>query len=178
MDKDSLIQATNNLYRLTLFFPKKEPLRYKMREKASDILANSNNINKHIAKDLLINDLKVLNGFFEVVKAQQWVSFSDISVVQVKYISLMEELENYSEHDQSERGRISLRVSPRSNSGRQEKILSFLRGKGRAQVQEVKQIFPEVTKRTIRRDFEQMLNQGLIKRIGEKNNTSYEIKTS
>ncbi|MCL0056747.1 DeoR family transcriptional regulator [Dehalococcoidia bacterium] len=165
MDKDFLIQATNDLYRLTLFFPKKEPLRYKMREKANDILANSNNSNKHITKDLLMNDLKTLNGFFEVVKTQQWVSISDILVVQTKYVSLMDELEKEKDF-----------VNNGSNLERQKKILSFLEEKGKVQIQEVKQIFPEVTKRTLRRDFEQMLNQGLIKRIGEKNNTSYELK--
>ena len=41
MNKDFLIQLTNDLYKLTLLFPKKEPLRYKMRELADEILANS-----------------------------------------------------------------------------------------------------------------------------------------
>ena len=40
-----------------------------------------------------------------------------------------------------------------------------------------KQVFPEVTKRTLRRDFEQMLGQGLVERIGERNNTFYQVKT-
>jgi len=40
MNKENLTQITNELYRLTLLFPKKEPLRYKMRELADDILAN------------------------------------------------------------------------------------------------------------------------------------------
>lgn len=40
MEKKFLLQITNELYRLTLLFPKKEPLRYKMRELADDILAN------------------------------------------------------------------------------------------------------------------------------------------
>ena len=41
MNKDFLLKITNELYRLTLLFPKKEPLRYKMRELADDILAQS-----------------------------------------------------------------------------------------------------------------------------------------
>ena len=40
MEKKFLLQFTNELYRLTLLFPKKEPWRYKMRELADDILAN------------------------------------------------------------------------------------------------------------------------------------------
>lgn len=207
MDEDFLIQATNDIYRLTLFFPKKEPLKYKMREIASDILADGNkyiinpirNENSNGVKDLLINDLKTLNGFFEVVKKQQWVSHSDILVVQKKYVSLLEELENYSEHSQQgptsltrasrasearRKNEISLNRSKVAEDGprqiqitdRQKKILSYLENKDKTQIQDVKQVFPEVTKRTLRRDFEQMLNQGLIKRIGERNETCYQIK--
>jgi len=57
---------------------------------------------------------------------------------------------------------------------RQEKILTFLKENGRAQVWQMKQVFPEVTKRTLRRDFEYMLGEGIIERIGEKNNTFYQ----
>jgi len=59
---------------------------------------------------------------------------------------------------------------------RQEKILEILKEKGRAQVWEIQKIFPEVTKRTLRRDFEHMLAQGLIERIGERNETFYRLK--
>jgi Fic family protein len=34
-----------------------------------------------------------------------------------------------------------------------------------------------VTKRTLRRDFEKMLKEGIIERLGERNNTFYQIKT-
>ena len=53
----------------------------------------------------------------------------------------------------------------------------ILKEKGRAQVWEIKQIFPEVSKRTLRRDFEQMVNQGIIERMGERNDTFYQVKT-
>jgi len=59
VDKDFLIKLTNNLYRLTLLFPKKEPLRYKMRELADEILANQDE-----------EKLEILNSFFEVAKSQ------------------------------------------------------------------------------------------------------------
>jgi|GEM_PF-475975 len=58
---------------------------------------------------------------------------------------------------------------------RQKKILEILKEKGRAQVGEFKNIFPEVSKRTLRRDFRDLVNQKLIERIGEKNNTFYQI---
>ena len=39
MDKEKVIDLTNKVYRQTLLFPKKEPLRYKIREVADDFLA-------------------------------------------------------------------------------------------------------------------------------------------
>jgi len=160
MDKDFLIKLTNNLYRLTLLFPQKEPLRYKMRELADDILA------KPIEKNL-----EILDSFFEVAKTQNWVSPSNVLEIQQEYSKLKEGLKSYSE--------LSSEVEPQKverGSGRQEKILKILEEKGRAQVWEIQQIFPEVTKRTLRRDFESLLNQGLIERIGERNETFYQLK--
>jgi len=179
MDKEFLIQLTNNLYHLTLLFPKKEPLRYKMREVADDILT-----------ELTEKNLEVLDSFFEVAKVQNWVSPSEILAIQKEYANLREELpkqkfkkeksEEKKENPGEHLAMIGVRpqsLSSQSISERQEKILAFLKENGRAQVWELKQIFPEVSKRTIRRDFEQMLNQGAIERIGEKNDTFYQIKT-
>jgi len=44
------------------------------------------------------------------------------------------------------------------------------------QVGEINKLFPDVSKRTIRRDFQKMLDQGIIERIGEKNTTYYRLK--
>jgi len=182
MDKNYLIQLTNNLYRLTLLFPKKEPLRYKMRELADDILAKPNE-----------KDLEVLDSFFEVAKSQNWVSPNDILEIQKEYSKLKEDLEK----SESRIGDVEVRpqqIPPQQvpieigsrlvqNDGdrisinqRQEKILEILKEKGKAQVGELKQIFPEVSKRTLRRDFEFLLKQGKIERIGERNDTFYRLK--
>jgi len=166
MNKDFLIKLTNNLYRLTLLFPKKEPLRYKMRELADDILTNP-----------LEENLEVLDSFFEVAKAQNWVSPFDILEIQRGYDNLKEGLKK-TELEEEKREPVEhlavIKTSPQSLPGRQEKILRFLEEKGKAQVWQLKQVFPEVTKRTLRRDFESLLNQGLIERIGERNETFYQ----
>lgn len=179
MDKDFLIQTTNNLYRLTLFFPKKEPLRYKMREIASDILANSNG---QVMADFLLNELRILNDFFEVAKKQFWVSDSDVSMVQAAYMSLMQELENVTNidrlsHQQFEQPE-QKNQAPFKHlyiSERQKKILELIKEKGSMQVHQIQPFFSELSKRTLRRDFEQLLNQGFIKRMGEGNEISYKI---
>jgi len=218
MDKELLIELTNNLYRLTLLFPKKEPLRYKMRELADDILANSLRIiypvspapslegagsngagqyestnksdppkkcNEERARYIedVEEKLKVLDGFFEVAKAQNWVKKEELLNLQQEYIKLKEDLEK-STIQNVEVQNVEVRPPqiPQLIPGpgkeinqRQEKILAFLRENGRAQVWQAKQILPEVSKRTLRRDFEFLLKQGKIERIGERNETFYQL---
>lgn len=227
IDKNSLIQLTNKLYQLVLLFPKKEPLRCKMKESADDILAdfisllqkNPRDKNFTIVKNLE-NNLEILAGFFEVAKAQNWVSPSDMLATQKEYDNLREELEEFKKENLVQRlsqtqgakafeneaqeiiqeipetqdvqnQGISPQVIERKEEGvavyqtisrkgmseRQEKILAFLKENGNAQVWEVKQILPEVTKRTLRRDFDLLLRKGIIQRMGERNNTFYQLKT-
>ncbi len=181
MDKDYLIQLTNNLYRLTLLFPKKEPLRYKMRELADDILAwgqTSANFTEVRPRQVL-ESLEVLDGFFEVAKAQNWVPTLDILRIQEEYSRIRAEIKKIPKRppELTEKETTGGRPLSIPNS-RQEKILAILREKGKAQVWEVKQVFPEVTKRTLRRDFEHLLKQGIIERIGTRNDTFYQLKRS
>ena len=190
MDKNYLIQLTNNLYKLTLLFPKKEPLRYKMREVADDILDKS--LRQNPGQNSAIDDLEVLDGFFEVAKAQNWVAVAEALRIQEEYNKIKDEIKKNIESppespkllEKSEKEtveslpeQISRAVTSTVNS-RQGKILEFLKENGRAQVWQVKQLFPEVTKRTLRRDFESLLRQGIIERVGERNDTFYELKES
>lgn len=176
MNKEFLIQLTNNLYRLTLLFPKKEPLRYKMREVAGGILVKPET-----------EDLEILDNFFEVAKNQNWVSPQEILAIQQEYANLRGELKQPSFVKTTDVEEISGNnpgaganhkvILAQSIAERQEKILAFLKENGRAQVWQIKQILPEVTKRTLRRDFENMLGQEIIERVGERNNTFYQLKT-
>lgn len=184
MNKDDLLRLTNNLYRLTLFFPKKEPLRYKMREIADDVLASSLRItnyyespnNKNLQGsdpcNLILEDLTVLDGFFEVAKNQNWVSPNDILKLKEEYIKLGEEFKKLKIKEKRQVENLRQEMMPI----RQQKILEILKEKERVQVWEIKKIFPEVSKRTLRRDFNNLLKRGIIERIGEKNVTFYKLK--
>jgi len=98
MDRDFLIRLTNNLYQLTLLFPKKEPLRYKMRELADDVLANFLRIKAHSNPSLksaenisqLLEDLEVLDSFFVISKEQNWVLSSKLFPIQEEYSKIKE----------------------------------------------------------------------------------------
>jgi len=170
MEKKFLLQITNELYRLTLLFPKKEPLRYKMREIGDEILAKCLINNQH---PVLVKDLEILDGFFEVAKNQNWVKPEDILNLQKEYIKLKGQLKLKAEPIKSEVKLTEVRPLQNSMNERQEKILAVLKEKEKAQVWQIKQIFPQTSKRTLRRDFENLFKQGIIERIGERNETYY-----
>lgn len=231
MDKDKIIELTNRIYKITLLFPKKEPLRYRIRETADEVLSNliawevfhNPNPNEFQAVDLsshqkfgseglaltpkfgsegnpkqkdLIFEIKknyeILRAYFDIVKWQNWVSYFDVLEIEEEYdkieCDLKKEIEGSEKPEKSLKMEFSSK-NPEVNGDpvsvanaekekldpRKEKILGFLKEKGRVQVWEIKEILPEVSKRTLRRDFEQLLKQGLVKRIGERNDTFYQL---
>src|SRR3989338_9492292 len=97
MNKDFFLQLTSNLYKLTLLFPKKEPLRLKMRELGLDALENfikfkkTNPSPKFIPE--ILADVEVLDGFFEIAKNQNWVSEAEILKLKQEYSMVRKELE-------------------------------------------------------------------------------------
>ncbi len=61
-------------------------------------------------------------------------------------------------------------------SDRQEKIIKMLTKRGKAQVADIIKELPDVTKRTIRRDLDDLLKRNKVLRIGEWNQVSYQVK--
>jgi hypothetical protein len=172
IDKDQIIKLTSNLYRLTLYFPKKEPLRYKIREVATSFLANPNK-----------KDLGILDSFLEISLTQSWVSPNDVLRVKEDYDKLIEQFEGKEELKTllpeviTELPYMANLNHDSALTERQSKIVDFLKQNGKAQVWQLKQLLPEVTKRTLRRDFENLLHGGKIERVGERNDTFYQLKT-
>lgn len=193
MNKIDIIELTNKVYKLSLFFPKKEPLRYKIREVGDRILENlvSLEISQNPAKrgDFLIfeieKDLEIIISYFEVIKWQNWISYFDVLDIKEKYdkikIDLLKHVENSKqEQEQKQEQKIKTYRGQTSIAStyldkRKEKIITILKEKEKIQVWELSKILPQVSKRTLRRDFDFLLKKGLIKRIGQGNNTFYSL---
>lgn len=214
MNKEFLISLTERIYSITLLFPKKEPLRYKMRETATAVFEDF--VGLTFSHDFLsagaelLASLEVLDGFFEVAKKQNWANEIDVLAIQQEYanfkagiqqgsfgledakdqqINFPEAREMPGTQDLGEL-RPMTGFAPEIFSGqpidnaikekvnpRQKTILDFLKENGRAQVWQLKEIFPDISKRTLRRDFEYMFKQGIVERIGQRNDTFYQVKT-
>lgn len=198
MDKDKIIELTIKLYKITLLFPKKEPLRYKIREIANEILANftvwevfhrsdSNDFEavEKDEKDLVFNlkkDVEIIISYLEISKWQNWVSYFDILSIEQEYDKIKSVVDKTNKTLIDVSKDLTAEQNIEENSlfndldNRKQKIIEILKQKGRVQVGEISEILPQVSKRTIRRDFVQLLEQGLIERIGQKNDTFYKLK--
>ena len=191
MNKEFIVQLTNKLYYLSSLLPKKEPLRFEIRAVAAVVLKNVVLLANagYEKKDNLIfetnNDLEILNSFFEVAKAQNWVSPAEISNLQQEYSKLKEDIGNLLTVQLPSQAlasipiavptKPSLPISTAQISSRQEQILTVLKERQALQVKDLKIVFPQVSKRTLRRDFESLLKKSKVIRVGEKNNTFYQI---
>jgi len=159
MDKEKLTYLTEKIYKITLLFPKKEPLRYKIREIATDILEKL--LSSKISKNPVIDDLEILHSFLEIAKKQNWVSPREIEEIQKGYEEVKKE--------------ISEKSSQQKLNSRQEKILEILKEKKKVQIWQLKEHFPSVSKRTLRRDLAKLVSLGHVLRKGEISNTFYQL---
>lgn len=188
MKEKELVELTNKVYRQTLLFPKREPLRYKVRETADDILRYVVEWEASKNKDLLFEiekNLKVIKAYLNIVKWQNWVSYFDIIRIELEY----DKVKKYYGNQQSvkvETVKEKVRVGKSLSAGRQEekiikkdltsrekKILDILKQKEKVQVGDIKEIMKDVSKRTLRRDFDDLLKQNLVERVGQSNETYY-----
>jgi hypothetical protein len=185
MDKEYFTNLTNDLYRLTLFFPKKEPLRYKMRDFADNVLSGLTMILEgedgkciDILCDLKKN-ITPMDSFFEIVKKQNWVKEEDVVYIQERYKTIKEEIYRFedgpAEEDKPKEVKIKTKSVFADFNNRQKKIVEILQEKDKVQVNELESSFPQITKRTIRRDFDFLVKKGFVKRIGKANMTFYRL---
>lgn len=89
MDRAHLVQLTKDVYRLTLLFPKREPLRWKIREAGNDLLAGfiaQRNNNAATVRECA----EIIVSFLEVALDQDWVSPASILEVKKVYDTMIQ----------------------------------------------------------------------------------------
>jgi len=186
MDSKYFTQLTNDLYQITLLFPEGEPLKYKMRDLGSTVLNNLilliEGKEEKECLDLTREIRRVidpLNSFFEVVKSQKWVELSLLEEIQEKYLIIKEEMEKFEDYVKQNKVVLQKSFTPSKESvsfnERQKKIVTLLREKEKVQVNDIQLVFPKITKRTIRRDFDLLLEKGVVERLGKANMTFYQL---
>jgi len=134
----------------------------------------------------ILRELVSLEKHFELAKAQGNINPANFSILEGEYAKVKQFAQGFVEEKgegTSEAGPPSFRVAElrRGEGGgkslRAKKILGLLDAKGKAQVWELQKVLPQVTKRTLRRDLDTLVQKGLLERKGQWNTVFYQTKT-
>ncbi len=193
--QDKFLKLTNSVYKVLEFFPESDPLKNRAKDKALAIMDNLVLINeisgwasfqKEKIKVHILEDIDMLLGYLWIAKSQGWLNSVNCLIITNEYEKIKKEIEPIIELPIIEK---STQIIPEpvlnntepktpnfSISDRQKKILEFLSKNDKAQVMDLQTILPDITKRTIRRDLDELLETGKITRLGEFNQVFYKIK--
>lgn len=185
IERNHAIKLTIALYKVSDFFPEKEPLKMLIRKKADEVLAGLIFLEKSDSlREQVASDIEVIKAFFELAKEQNWVDKKNFEILEKAYNGVLEaiklkpieskekEIRFAQKEKKVERLENDLDVGKKRCSG----IIEVLKQRKEIQVQDLKDVFPDVSKRTLRRDFEYLLAKGIVERKGDNNNTFYKLR--
>jgi len=194
LDKSHFIKLTIGVYKVSELFPKREPLKFLLRKKADQVLASlvAAQFNPSgRALEQVIKQTAVLGAYFQIAESQNWVKPENFWLLKTEYLAIEKEVKQMiavAEQANSQPKFVpaqsskpkTAKLNPAPDfSGlkdRHKKIVQLLRQKPSAQIRDFNKVLPEVTKRTLRRDLDFLLHQGLVARFGDKSKTEYKIK--
>jgi hypothetical protein len=161
---------------------------------------------KEKIKNQLLEDVDVLLGYLFIAKNQGWIKTINFFIISNEYEKIKKEVESFSESTEElpifkkpflEKNQTENKTQevqdyeldkpatiekvPAFNfniSKRQARIIDFLNKNKKAQVMDLQRVLPDITKRTIRRDLDELLKSGKILRMGEFNQVFYKINES
>lgn len=167
MPIDFYIKLTLAVYSVTELFPENEPLKYDIRNLANEILANLINNNYENTS----RSIKELKGLFVLAEAQNWVDSRNFLVLGREY----EEIEKLIQEKPISSGKPV--EKSRTTRERKQRILEVLKEKKRIHLKELAQNFPQISKRTLIRDLEELYRSGVVVRVGNGRASCYNIKS-
>jgi len=162
VEKEYILSLLAALYRVTAVFPENEPLRFKIREIANDILADF----VCSKKDNLDKDLEILFSYFSIAKQQNWVNPKNFLVLEQKYKEIADfKLKKEKKPVKPVENSKNTGNSSNSRTKRQKNIMKLMENTGKITLEELKQEFSDVSPRTLRRDVSDLVDKDYIKRI-------------
>jgi len=188
MENSHLVKLTLVLYKITDSFPKEEPLKFAIRERANSILGNAilcfaknpvsiSNEQRNKVINLIHKDIEVLQSYFMIAKEQEWTQKDFILVLAKEYHQILGGMKigvvQKKFQSKEKKDIITTKPFPKIERKRCREILNMLQHKEPLQVKDLEEVFHGISKRTLRRDFEYLMHEGLVKRVGDKSDTGY-----
>jgi hypothetical protein len=195
--KEGFLKLTSSAYKLSEYFPESDPLKPKVKERILIVMEMIFTIDYEsneavlgaLNQQQIIENIDTLLGYFEIAKNQEWISSINYLIISGEYKkvrdkilqvkvgkeTIVDTVKKSVSVSQTKTGNIPKRENLQKFSERQKKIVDFLKEKEKAQVMDLQAVLPNITKRTIRRDLDQLLATGDVIRMGEFNQVFYKI---
>jgi len=192
MEKKDFLKLTEVTYLLLDFFPESDPLKKKTREKILDLTENlflfwEEKMNYSLAEKIKI-DIETFLEYLKIAKKEGWLSTWNYLILLYYYQEIKGEVEKWLRKSSLQRENFCEKIFGENNkrenlqtknsflfNKRQEKIIDFLKNHQKAAVRDFQNILGKVSKRTIRRDLEDLLKLKIVKREGEFNKIFYSL---
>ena len=204
MNRNFFVRLAFATHRVVDALPQEEQIVQEIREAANTILADlilltdKEAVRVEKKRDLLFGlerQIDILLVYLGRAKKEGWVNPENFSVLEEEYGKIRDLLEIFEDVPRPQTvkepfDKLRVKEPPKlekseenpetedraSLTQRQKRIVEFLRVKENAQVWELQKVLPEVTKRTLRRDLDELLQKNLVERKGEWNAVSYGLK--
>lgn len=189
--EDKFLNLTNTVYKLLEFFPESDPLKNRAKDKALSVMEQLMEAAPQDGASLALlgRDIDVLLGYLWIAKSQGWLNTVNCLIIENEYEKIKQEIKpiavvaERAEEMKIEEPKIQEIINkptefsePTGLSERQKKIIDYLGKNEKAQVMDLQKVLPNITKRTIRRDLDELLELGKINRFGEYNQVFYTAK--
>ena len=196
MEKDSIINLTKALYKVTSLFPEEETLINSIRKRGNLILSFLIIINN---KNLILEEeelktfsikckrnIKILLSYFEIAESQNWIDPKNFEILKSQYGLILKELKNIKivekkAVDKSEKKIEETKKETNESkfvlSEVQEKVVTVLQGNGKMRPCDLNQFFPDINPRSIRRELQDLKSRGIVVSNGSGRKTFYEMNS-
>ena len=191
MNIEEIIKLTNAVYKVTNLFPAKDPLKIAIRKEALDVLFFSILVAKGVdpkSKGNVFTSLKLLEAYFQISSKQNWVDERNFEILQAEYDKVKQLFEELSKKSKPEKKKPDLnqpkeekkeitgkQIEYEKLSDIQLKVLEILQNKGQLKPNELKEFFPKVSARSIRRELRELKEKNIICAFGSGKAIFYEI---
>jgi len=166
-DFKKFLEMTLAVYKVTDLFPKEgRELQFQIRKSANQIL-----IDLLLSRNVRVNNLLEL---FQMAAGKDWINPRNFLVLRKEYAKLQGLFPNNSKANNVQD--LVLSLPPKTaefNNGRQKTIFNILKEKKKIQLRDITPSFPQVSRRTLIRDLEELCQTGLVIKNGNGPGTSY-----
>lgn len=198
MNQDFFINLTFAVHRVLELFPGEESIKSRIVESANRTLSDlmliseKNPVTIQQKREIAprcLREIELVQAYLREAQDENWLNPDNFLVLRKTYRKVERFLEDLDLELQDGALKEKIKPSPKTEqkpaeekkeavqlSGRKLKIVEILKNKEQAQVREFQKVFPDVTKRTLRRDLDKLLRMGFIERKGEWNTVFYRIR--